>query len=148
MFAGRMTRVFSPAPEVTCSPRGPWGTVEIAVVRISASGDSARGGRCSGFFSFYYVRPDDPLTGRWGRGPTLAGLPGRRRIRLPPGPGTRRYRGKSNAFEIQSAPHPQKHDWYVAKCQRGFLSVTFMLPADAGRHAVVAVRDSFTMQRT
>jgi hypothetical protein len=85
-----------------------------------------------------------------------------------------------NAFEIQIAPHPKKHDWYVAKYQSGFLSatysvefansitgavalyhfvemlktrypggqVTFMLPADAGRHAVAAVRDAFTMQRT
>ena len=26
--------------------------------------------------------------------------------------------------------------------------VTFMLPADAGRHPVAAVRDAFTMQRT
>ena len=26
--------------------------------------------------------------------------------------------------------------------------VTFMLPADAGRHAVAAVRDAFAMQRT
>ena len=26
--------------------------------------------------------------------------------------------------------------------------VTFMLPHDAGRHAVAAVRDAFTMQRT
>jgi hypothetical protein len=30
-----------------------------------------------------------------------------------------------NTFEIQIAPHPQKHDWYVARYQSGFLSATF-----------------------
>ena len=86
----------------------------------------------------------------------------------------------NNAFEIQIAAHPRKHDWFVAKYESGFLSatysvefansitgavalfhfvemlksrypggrVTFMLPADAGRHPVAAVRDAATMQRT
>ena len=82
------------------------------------------------------------------------------------------------AFQIQIAAHPDKTDWYVAKYQSGFLGatysvefansitgalyhfvemlktrfphgqVTFMLPADAGRHPITAVREAWSMQRT